>query len=67
VDRYRAIEWRNPPRHAILIPYVGLFILSQFAFWISLSEIGLSFWIAFAATYTLNTGLNIYSHRQRTA
>jgi hypothetical protein len=65
VDVYRRIEWRNPPRWTVLVPYVLLFMASQFAFWIPLWYVGLGFWAAYAVLYFLNTALNIYSHRKR--
>jgi len=64
VDRYRPIEWRTPPRWSVFVPYVGLFVASQFSFWIPLWVVGLAYWMAYAALYSVNTGLNIYSHRR---
>jgi hypothetical protein len=65
VDAYRHIEWRNPPRLTVLIPYVLLFIASQFAFWIPLWYVGLGHWAAYGVFYVVNTALNLYSHRRR--
>lgn len=65
VDMYRHIEWRSPPRYAVFVPYVLLFIASQFAFWIPLWYVGLGYWVAYAVLYFINTGLNIASHRKR--
>jgi hypothetical protein len=64
VDRCRQVEWRSPPRWSIFIPYVGLFMASQFFFWIPLWYIGLGYWVAYTVAYAVNTGLNFYSHRQ---
>ena len=64
VDTYRQIEWRSPPRWPVFIPYVGLFMASQFFFWIPLWYIGLEYWIAYGAMYFINTALNSYSHRK---
>ena len=64
VDTYRQISWRSPPRWPVFIPYVGLFMASQFFFWIPLWYIGLEYWIAYGAMYFINTALNIYSHRK---
>ena len=64
VDTYRQISWRSPPRWSVFIPYVGLFMVSQFFFWIPLWYIGLEYWIAYGAMYFINTALNIYSHRK---
>lgn len=64
VDRYQQIQWRSPPRWSVLVPYVALFMASQFFFWIPLWYIDLAYWIAYAVMYFLNTSLNIYSHRK---
>lgn len=64
VDTYRQIAWRSPPRWPVLIPYVVLFIASQFAFWIPLWYVGIGYWAAYTVLYFLNTALNISSHRQ---
>jgi hypothetical protein len=63
VDTYRQLVWRNPPRWPVLVPYVLLFIASQFAFWIPLWYVGLGYWRAYAVFYVVNTALNLYSHR----
>lgn len=63
IDHYRGINWRDLRIYSILVPYVGLFILCQFAFWIPMWSIGLGFWIAYSVMYALNTSLNLYSHR----
>jgi hypothetical protein len=65
VDRYRGIPWRNPPNWPVLIPYLGLFILAQFAFWIPLWYVAMTAWWAYTFLYAVNTGLNIYSHKPR--
>jgi len=65
VDVYRKIEWRNPLRLPVLLPYVLLFIACQLAFWIPLWYVGRGYWIAYGVFYSVNTGLNFYSHRKR--
>lgn len=62
VDWFRPIEWRSPPRWPIFIPYVLLFIFSQFGFWIPLWYVALGTWIVFGVLYAANTILNISSH-----
>ena len=64
-DIYRKIEWRNPPRLSVMLPYVLLFIASQLAFWIPLWYVGRGYWAAYGVLYCANTGLNLYSHRKR--
>jgi len=64
VDIYRPVQWRSPSRWSVFIPYVALFMASQFFFWIPLWYVGLGYWITYTAMYVINTGLNIYSHRR---
>jgi len=64
VDIIREINWRSPPTWPVFIPYVTLYMASQFSFWIPLWSIGLGYWIAFSMLYILNTSLNLYSHRK---
>ena len=64
VDIYRPVQWRSPSRWSVFIPYVALFMASQFFFWIPLWYVGLGYWITYTAMYVVNTGLNIYSHRR---
>jgi hypothetical protein len=64
VDVFRRIKWRSPRQWSVFVPYVGLFIASQFAFWVPLWYMSLAYWGMYAVMYSLNTGLNIYSHRK---
>ena len=63
VDVYRKIEWRNPTRISVMVPYVGLYVGSLFSFWIPLWNLGMTFWWAFTIFYAVNTILNIVGHR----
>jgi hypothetical protein len=63
VDRVARIRWRIPRLNSILVPYLFLFMVSQFSFWIPLWYVGSRYWIAYSITYAVNTGLNLYSHR----
>jgi hypothetical protein len=62
IDILRPVNWREPIRWQIFIPYVILYISAQFAFWIPLWFIGLEYWIIYAVLYTINTALNISTH-----
>ncbi|MBN1318003.1 MAG: hypothetical protein JXA42_21145 [Anaerolineales bacterium] len=64
IDILFKIEWRAPIRLAIFIPYVLLFMASQFVFWIPMWYIGIGYWVAYTITYTINTILNIISHKK---
>jgi hypothetical protein len=62
IDILRPVNWREPIRWQIFIPYVILYISAQFAFWIPLWFIGLKYWIIYAVLYTISTALNISTH-----
>jgi hypothetical protein len=64
VDYLRRAEWRSPPLWPVFVPYVGLFIVSLFAFWMPLWSTGPGPWFAFGLLYALHTGLNLASHRR---
>jgi len=63
IDILFKIEWRSPILWPVFIPYVLLFMASQFAFWIPMWYVGTWYWVAYTITYTINTILNIYSHK----
>jgi hypothetical protein len=62
IDILRPVNWREPIRWQIFIPYVILYISAQFSFWIPLWFIGLEYWIIYAVLYTISTALNISTH-----
>jgi len=62
IDILRPINWRDPIRWQIFIPYLGLYISAQFAFWIPLWFIWPGYWIIYAVLYMMSTALNISEH-----
>lgn len=62
VDIRRPTPWRSPPRWAIFVPYVTLFLASLFLLWIPLWYISSASWIAYTALYAAHTSLNLCSH-----
>lgn len=62
VDILRPINWRDPVRWQILVPYLVLYISAQFAFWIPLWLIWPGYWMIYAVLYTISTVLNISNH-----
>jgi hypothetical protein len=65
IDLIRPVSWRSPTRWSVFIPFVLLFMIAQFAFWIPLWSIGIAYWIVYTLMYALNTALNLNSHRRR--
>ena len=62
VDILRPVNWRDPVRWQILVPYLILYISAQFAFWIPLWLFWPGYWMIFAVLYTISTVLNIFTH-----
>jgi hypothetical protein len=62
VDIIRPVEWRSPIRASVFVPYLILYIATQFAFWIPLWFISTAYWFVYAVLYTLSTILNTASH-----
>lgn len=62
VDILWPVGWRKPIHWSILLPYVILYISTQFAFWTPLWFIWQGYWILYALLYVISTGLNISTH-----
>ena len=63
IDVFRPIQWREPPRLSILVPYAVLLTIALLAFWIPLWAVDRALWLAFGALYAVHTTLNLASHR----
>lgn len=61
-DIYSRLSWRRPVLWRVLIPYIALYLIWQFALWIPLWYIGLVFWWIYTVLYAVSTILNIISH-----
>ena len=62
VDILRPINWRVPILWKVFLPYLILYLASQFAFWIPLWFIWVGYWIIYAVLYAINTALNVSTH-----
>jgi hypothetical protein len=65
VDLVRPVEWRNPPRWIVLVPYAALLMGSLLAFWIPLWWIDIRLWLAFGVLYAIHTIINLATHGTR--
>jgi hypothetical protein len=62
VDIVRPVQWREPPRWQIVIPYAVLLMAALLSLWINLWYVSLSAWVAFGVLYGLHTVLNLGAH-----
>jgi hypothetical protein len=62
IDYAKGIEWRNPLRWSIMIPYVFLYLSTVMFYWWPLGLLSRPLWIVFAVLFVIGTVLNITSH-----
>lgn len=62
VDYLAKIQFRNPLRLEIVIPYVSLYLAMIMFYWWPLGRIDRKLWIVYAFLFVLATVLNIGSH-----
>ena len=62
VDYVARIQFRNPPRASVAIPYVFLYLATVMFYWWPLWPLSRPLWIAYAILYVIATVLNIRSH-----
>ncbi len=56
------IQFRNPFRADVGMPYVMLYLAVEMFYWWPLWNLGRPLWLAFAALYAVAMALNIMSH-----
>lgn len=62
IDYVMKIQWRNPLRIKIMIPYVFLYLSTVMFYWWPLGILSRPLWFAFAILFVIGTILNITSH-----
>lgn len=62
IDYVMRIQWRNPLRITILIPYVFLYLSTVMFYWWPLGNLSRPLWFAFGILFVIGTILNITSH-----
>jgi hypothetical protein len=62
IDYVRSIEWRNPLRWSIMVPYVLLYLSTVMFYWWPVGLLSRPLWIAFAVLFVIGTVLNVTSH-----
>jgi hypothetical protein len=62
VDYVAQIQWRNPLRLSIMVPYVLLYLGTIMFYWWPLGLLSRQLWFVFAILFVIGTILNIASH-----
>jgi hypothetical protein len=62
IDFVRQIQFRNPLRLSIVIPYVFLYLATVMFYWWPLWPLSRQLWFIYAILYVIATILNIRSH-----
>lgn len=62
VDYLAKIEFRNPLRLSIVIPYAFLYLATVMFYWWPLALLNRRLWLVYAVLFVISTILNITSH-----
>ena len=62
VDYIAQIQFRNPLRLSIVIPYVLLYLVTVMFYWWPIWPLSRPLWVVYAILYVIATILNIRSH-----
>ena len=63
VEYGKEIQWRNPIRWSIFIPYVFLYLMTVMFYWFPLALLWKPLWYIYAFLFIISTLLNITSHK----
>jgi len=61
-DYVKGIQWRNPLRVSVMVPYVLLYLSTVMFYWWPLGLLSRPLWIAYAVLFVIATALNVTSH-----
>ena len=59
------IQWRNPPRWQVFIPYLLLYLSTLMFYWWPLRMLYNPLWFAYALLFIISTFLNTTSHHAK--
>ena len=62
IDYVKGLQWRNPLRVPVMVPYVLLYLGTVMFYWWPLGLLSRPSWIAFAILFVIGAILNITSH-----
>ena len=63
VEYVGKVQWRDPIRWSVFVPYVLLCLATSMFYWWPLALIWKPLWYVFAAFFVASTVLNVISHR----
>ena len=63
VEYVQKIQWRNPIRWSIFLPYVILYLGTVMFYWWPLIRIHKPLWVAYTVLFVISTILNATSHQ----
>lgn len=64
VEYVKKIQWRNPPRWGVLVPYICLYLATIMFYWWPLALLSKPLWAVYAVLFVISTMLNATSHHQ---
>ena len=62
VDYVMKIQFRNPLRTSVVVPYVLLYLATTMFYWFPLGQLSKPAWYIFAVLFIVGTVLNVRSH-----
>ena len=62
IDVVLKIQWRDPPRWSVFVPYVLLYSAAQVMLWIPLWFVHPVLWAVYGVLFVVSTALNIRCH-----
>jgi len=66
VEYVKKIEWREPIKWQVFIPYIILYLATTMFYWWPAARIYKPVWLIATLLFVLNTYLNISSHKKAT-
>ena len=64
VEYVKKIQWRDPIRWQVLVPYIFLYLATVMFYWWPLGLISRPLWFAYAGLFIISTVLNAISHKR---
>lgn len=62
VDSLRRVQWRDPIRWSVFVPYVALYFWAQMFMWWPLWDLSRVAWSCFLVLFVISTALNLRGH-----
>jgi hypothetical protein len=65
IEYLKKIQWRNPPRWQVFIPYLLLYLSTLMFYWWPVGILYRPFWFVYAFLFVTSTVLNVTSHNNK--